>query len=379
VNPDPTLSTAGGVPDRAYHPIVMSRPRLLTALLAVLAVAGAACSSDSKSDGAQQSSEGVVPSGADPSAVSQTTQGPVRLATSDVVTGLDTVWSMAFDRDGKLWFTERSGRVRRQGDEPETIEGVVEEGESGLMGIAFDRAGRRYLWYTTANDNRLVRYDAPGAPPTVLVSGLKKAQIHDGGRLAVGPDGALYVGTGDASERDLAQDDKSLNGKVLRVDTTTGQASIFSKGHRNVQGLCFAASGRFLATEHGPDRGDEINELRQGMNGGWPGTTGNGIKNWTPTIAPAGCAVYEADLIPGWKGSMLFVTLKEKDLRRLTFNADGSVASEEILFDDTFGRLRDVVVAPDGSVYIATSNKDGRGSPLAGDDRIIRIAPAGSR
>jgi glucose/arabinose dehydrogenase len=266
--------------------------------------------------------------------------------------------------------------VRRQGDAPETIDGVVEQGESGLMGIAFDRAGRRYLWYTTANDNRLVRYDAPGAPPAVLVSGLKKAQIHDGGRLAVGPDGALYVGTGDAAQSNLAQDDQSLNGKILRVDTTTGQASVFSKGHRNVQGLCFAASGRFLATEHGPDRGDEVNELSQGLNGGWPGTTGNGIKNWTPTIAPAGCAIYEADLIPGWKGSMLFVTLKDKDLRRLTFNPDGSVASEEILFDDAFGRLRDVVVAPDGSVYVATSNKDGRGSPLAGDDRIIRIAPA---
>ncbi len=92
------------------------------------------------------------------------------------------------------------------------------------MGIAFDGAGRRYLWYTTATDNRLVRYDAPGTPPAVLVSGLKKAQIHDGGRLALGPDGAIYVGTGDASERDLAQDDRSLNGKVLRVDTTTGQA-----------------------------------------------------------------------------------------------------------------------------------------------------------
>jgi aldose sugar dehydrogenase len=353
----------------------MSRPRLRTVLVAALVAAGA-CSSDSGSEAEQKSSEGVVPP-VNSTVVTQTPQGPVRLATSDVVTGLDTPWSMTFDRDGKLWFTERSGRVRRQGDSPETIDGVVEDGESGLMGIAFDRDGRRYLWYTTATDNRLVRYDAPGAPGKVLVSGLKKAQIHDGGRLAIGPDGALYVGTGDAAERDLAQDDRSLNGKVLRVDTTSGQASIFSKGHRNVQGLCFSASGRFLSTEHGPDRGDEINDLRQGYNGGWPGTSGNGIKNWTPTIAPAGCAVYEADLIPGWKGSLLFVTLKDQDLRRLTFNADGSVASEEILFNETFGRLRDVVVAPDGSIYVATSNKDGRGSPLAGDDRIIRIAPAG--
>jgi glucose/arabinose dehydrogenase len=356
----------------------MGRHPVRIAVLAAIALAGA-CSSSSGSgpEPPPQSSEGVVPGGDNPAAVSQTTQGPVRLATSDIATGLDTPWSMAFDRDGKLWFTERPGRVRRLGDPPQTVDGVVEQGESGLMGIAFDRAGRRYLWYTTDNDNRLVRYDAPGGPPAVVVSGLKKAQIHDGGRLALGPDGALYVGTGDAAQPELAQDDRSLNGKILRVDTATGQAAIFSKGMRNPQGLCFASGGRFLSTEHGPDRGDEINELRQGFNGGWPRTTGNGIKNWTPTIAPAGCAVYDADLIPGWKGSMLFVTLKDQDLRRLTFNPDGSVAGEEILFNDKFGRLRDVVVAPDGSVYIATSNKDGRGSPLAGDDRIIRIAPAG--
>lgn len=340
------------------------------AVLAAVAVVAAACSTD---DG-NESSGGVVPS--DTTGVTQTAEGPVRLATSDLATGLDTPWSMAFDKEGKLWFTERPGRVRRLGDAPETVPGVVETGESGLMGIAFDRLGRRYLWYTTATDNRLVRYDAPGAAPAVVVSGVRKAVVHDGGRLALGPDGALYVGTGDASEPDLAQDDGSLNGKVLRVDTTTGQAAVFSKGHRNVQGLCFAASGRFLSTEHGPDRGDEVNELKAGANYGWPGTTGNGIKNWTPTIAPAGCAVYDADLIPGWKGSMLFVTLKDQDLRRLTFNADGSVAAEEVLFDGTFGRLRDVVVAPDGSVYVATSNKDGRGDALSGDDRIIRIAPA---
>jgi glucose/arabinose dehydrogenase len=353
----------------------MGRHRALIVVFAV--VVTGACSSDPDSEGAaERRTPGEVAVPGETTTVTETAQGPVRLATSDVATGLDTPWSMAFDRDGKLWFTERPGRVRRLGDEPETVDGVVEQGESGLHGIAFDNVGRRYLYFTAADDNRVVRFDAPGAPPTVLVSGIRKAQIHDGGRMALGPDGALYIGTGDAAQPNLAQDDGSLNGKVLRLDTTTGKAAVFSKGHRNVQGLCFAPGGRFLATEHGPERGDEVNELRQGFNGGWPGTTGNGIKNWTPTIAPAGCAVYDADLIPGWKGSMLFVTLKDKDLRRLTFNSDGSVASEEILFNNTFGRLRDVVVAPDGSVYIATSNKDGRGDPLAGDDRIIRIAPA---
>jgi glucose/arabinose dehydrogenase len=350
------------------------RRHRLAVVVCTLALLAGAC--DSGSDDSKESSGAVVPPG-ETTTVTQTAQGPVRLATSDIATGLDTPWAMTFDRDGKLWFTERPGRVRKLGDQPETVDGVVESGESGLHGIAFDREGRRYLYFTAADDNRVVRSDTPGAKPTVLVSGIRKAQIHDGGRMVIGPDGALYIGTGDAAQQNLAQDDASLNGKVLRLDTATGKAAVFSKGHRNVQGLCFAASGRFLQTEHGPDRGDEVNELREGLNGGWPGTSGNGIKNWTPTIAPAGCAVYDADLIPGWKGSMLFVTLKDKDLRRLSFNADGSVASEEILFNNTFGRLRDVIVAPDGSVYVSTSNKDGRGDPLSGDDRIIRIAPAG--
>jgi glucose/arabinose dehydrogenase len=354
----------------------MPRHPVRAAVLAVIAVLAGACSSGSGSTEAERSPGEVLPGGG-ATAVSQTPQGPVRLVTSDVVTKLDTPWSMTFDGEGHLWFTERPGRVRRLGDAPETVDGAVEQGEGGLHGVAFDRVGRRYLYFTSATDNRLVRSDAPGAPPVVLVSGIRKAVIHDGGRLAFGPDGALYIGTGDASQADLAQDDGSFNGKILRLDTTTGQAAVWSKGHRNVQGLCFAPGGRFLSTEHGPDRGDEINDLHQGDNGGWPAETGNGIKNYTPTIAPAGCAVYDADLIPGWKGSMLFVTLKERDLRRLTFNPDGSVASEEILFDNTFGRLRDVVVAPDGSVYVATSNQDGRGSPLAADDRIIRIAPGG--
>jgi glucose/arabinose dehydrogenase len=305
---------------------------------------------------------------------SQTAQGPVRLQASEVVKRLDTPWSLAFDPEGGLWFTERPGRVTRVGDPPQTVPGVAEQTEAGLFGITFDRAGRRWLYYSTANDNRIVRYD--GANPTVIVSGLQRGQIHDGGRLALGPDGAIYAGTGDASQSALAQDDNSFNGKILRIDPDSGATEVFSTGHRNVQGLCFAPGGRFLSTEHGPDRGDEVNDLHRGDNGGWPQVTGNGIKNWTPTIAPAGCTIYNADLIPGWKGSMLFVTLKGQDLRRLTFNPDGSVAGEEILFDNVFGRLRDVVVGPDGALYVATSNQDGRGLPKPDDDRILRIAPA---
>jgi len=302
--------------------------------------------------------------------------GPVRLEARDVVTGLDTVWSLAWDPAGALWWTERGGTLTKQGGRAITIDGVSQQGESGLMGLEFDRDGRIYLMYTTASDNRIVRRERDGSGERVLVDGLRKAAIHDGGRIRFGPDGALYAGTGDASDTSLPQNDSSQNGKILRIDPQSGSTTNVAKGYRNSQGLCFARDGRFFTTEHGPSQGDEINLIRPGSNGGWPGETGNGIKNWTPTIAPAGCVVYEADLIPQWKGSLLFVTLKDQDLRRLTFASDGSVADEEILFDGRWGRLRDVAVGPDGAVYLATSNKDSRGSPKSGDDRIIRLAPA---
>jgi glucose/arabinose dehydrogenase len=252
---------------------------------------------------------------------------------------------------------------------------VVEQGESGLLGLEIDDQGRFYVMYTTATDNRIARLATLDADPEVLVDGIRKAAIHDGGRLRFGPDGTLFAGTGDAGDTSLPPKADTLNGKILAIDTTTKKATVFTKGHRNPQGLCFDAAGRFLSTEHGPDRGDEINVIVQGKDYGWPDSAGDGIKNWTPTIAPAGCVVYDADLIPQWKGSMLFTTLKEQDLRRLTFAADGSVSGEEVLYDGEYGRLRDVAVAPDGSVYLATSSRDGRGSPTDVDDRILRIAP----
>ncbi len=300
--------------------------------------------------------------------------GPGTLRVTEVARGLDTVWAMAFDPEGRLWFTERGGRLTRLGEAARPVEGVVESGEGGLMGLEIDRQGRIFLMYTSATDNRVVRLE-PDGTQTVLVEGIAKAGIHNGGRLRLGPDGALYAATGDAGMPQLAPDPASRNGKVLRLDPGGGPAQVFSRGHRNVQGLCTGSGGRLLATEHGPDRGDEVNILSAGFDGGWPASVGTGIRNYTPTIAPAGCAVYTGGLIPGWQGSLLFVTLKGQDLRRLTLGADGSVTGEEILFDGELGRLRDVAVAPDGSVYLATSNRDGRGSPAAADDRILRVAP----
>ena len=311
-----------------------------------------------------------------PSSPTTVTAGKARLQVSTIARNLDTVWALAWDRDGKLWYTERPGRLTRLGDQPRTIANVAQNGEAGLMGLEIDQQGRIFLMYTSRDDNRIVRLESNGSQ-TVLVKGIRAASIHDGGRLRIGPDGMLYATTGDAANGNLARPNSgALNGRILRIDPNTGTFSVFSTGHRNPQGLCFAPDGRLFSTEHGPDRGDEINIITEGSDGGWPDTTGNGIHTYTPTIAPAGCTFYTADLIPQWKGSLLFVTLKDNSLRRLTFNADGAVAGEEVLFKGQFGRLRDVSVGPDGAVYIATSSRDGRGNPTSEDDRILKLAPA---
>ncbi len=142
-----------------------------------------------------------------------------------------------------------------------------------------------------------------------------------------------------------------------------------------MQGICQDTAGRVYVTEHGPDFGDEVGLLPKGLDGGWPGTSGNSDKNYTPTIAPAGCVIYGGTAF-AWRGSILFVTLKDSSLRRVGIGADGRVTgSEQILIKGDLGRLRDIAVGPDGTVYLATSNKDGRGSPRAGDDRIVKLVP----
>ncbi|MDQ3641212.1 MAG: PQQ-dependent sugar dehydrogenase [Actinomycetota bacterium] len=306
---------------------------------------------------------------------SQPRPATVELQVTEVARGLEVPWSLAWDPGGALWFTQRTGALTRLNGPSRDIAGVTPIGEGGLMGLEIDRQGRMFVMYTGAQDNRIVRLEPDGSQK-VLVSGIARASIHDGGRLRFGPDGTLYAATGDAAQPNLAPDPSSLNGKVLRVDPENGGATVFSRGHRNPEGLCFAPGGRFLSTEHGPTGNDEVNVLSQGFDGGWPGTSGNGIRNYSPSVAPAGCVVYSADLIPQWKGSMLFGTLRGEGLRRITFAADGSVASEEVLYEDTYGRIRDVAVGPDGAVYFTTSNRDGRGSLRSGDDRIMRIGPS---
>ena len=343
------------------------------------------------------------------------------LTTEVVTTGLDTVWELAWGPDGFIWMTERGGRISRvdpQNGARSTVGqvDVAEIGEGGLMGLTFHPDFATQPWVYVAHtlvssgstQNRVIRMRYNGtslAAPEVIVQGIAGSSIHNGSRLAVGPDRFLYVTTGDASDAAVAQNRESLAGKILRL-TLDGQAApgnpfgtrVFSYGHRNPQGLVFATNGTLYITEHGPSDNDEVNRVEVGRNYGWPNVHGRcdgdigpaelsfcsanavvePIAMWTPTIAPAGVGYYDHTLIPGFRRSLLFATLKDATLYRLQLSSDGrSVESTETLFAGEFGRLRAVLVAPDGSIYIGTSNRDGRGTPMPNDDRIIRIRPRG--
>ena len=363
--------------------------RLLCALLAAAVVAGCGSSSDEAGIEPARSrrprSEPAAPSEPAPPAESGAADGtePVQLEVTEVARDLDTVWSLAWDPQGQLWYTERPGRLSRLDGPTTEIEGVVESGEAGLMGLEIDEQGRLFLMYSAADENRVVRLEPDGSQ-TVLVDGIGLGGIHDGGRIRFGPDGSLFVSTGDTGDSDLAQDPESLSGKILQVDPDTGETSIFSTGHRNAQGLCFAPDGRFYSTEHGPSEGDEINLLTEGLNGGWPEVVGNGLQNYTPTIAPAGCVYYDAELIPQWRGSLLFVTLKDQSLRRLTLGEDGSVTGEEVLIP---GRLRPAARRRrragrrrlPGDVEPGRARQPGRGRRSHPADRAALLAATAAR
>lgn len=330
------------------------------------------------------------------------------LRVETVATGLDTIWEMRFLPDGDLLLSERPGRIVKV----ELPEGTVvpvgqvptqESGEGGLMGLALDPdyPGEPFIYvaYTYQQGggtfNRLSRFAFNGSSlgaETVLVNGIPGSSIHDGARVAFGPDGFLYMTTGDAANADLAQNASSLAGKVLRM-TKSGAAApgnptagsrVFTLGHRNPQGLAFhPTTGQPFVTEHGPDRDDEVNRLQAGRNYGWPvvgGSPGDprfvdALRSWTPTIAPAGALFFTGTGIPDWRGSFLFVTLKGQDLRRLipADQAFSAVAAEQIFLNERFGRLRAIAQGADGALYLGTSNRDGRGTVRDGDDRILRI------
>ena len=340
-------------------------------------------------------------------------QGPDDFEVETYLTGLEVPWDMNFAEDGSLYYTERIGRLTRVSEQKKilatanTFSDLRVEGEGGLMGMALDPdfINNRYLfvcysaWDNEERINRVVRYTETPENLTdeqVILDKLPGSGAHNGCRLAFGPDGFLYISTGDAFRQDEAQDSTYLGGKILRIakdgsipgDNPYANA-VWSLGHRNPQGLAFDQEGRLFVTEHGPEKNDELNLIQKGGNYGWPAVTGNSANEdfiqplqsyySNSTIAIAGLDIYEGDLFP-WQGNLLFVSLKAGRFYRLELNADGSFAQDEILLDrnenSSFGRLRDVEVAPDGSVYLATSNiNDRNNNPDPSDDRIIRLLP----
>lgn len=348
-------------------------------------------------------------------AAAETTPG---IIVESFVAGLDTPWDLAWGPDGRIWVSERFGRISRVDPADGSVEvageleEVFENGESGLMGLAFhpdfDAQPYVYAAHTYRGPrglrNRLVRMRWDGerlGDPQALLDDIPGAGNHDGSRLAVGPDGFLYMTTGDASAQRHPHDLDSPAGKILRLTLEGGPAPgnpfgsiVYSFGHRNPQGLAFHAGTGFLyATEHGPDRADEVNRIVAGGDYGWPEVRGacdaggdearycsehdvvEPLWEWTPTVGISGLAIYEDGPIADWRNSLLATSLRGGTLFRLPLPGDGTRVGEPEAVFGGVGRLRDVLVAPDGTVYVATSNRDGRGRPAEDDDRILVIRP----
>lgn len=313
---------------------------------------------------------------------------------------LDVPWDMAFLPGGDLLVTERSGTVRRLGASPAaiTLPSVLEIGEGGLMGMAlhpnFAENHFVYLYFTTAangNENRVVRFRLEGnqlIQDRTILEGIPAAEIHDGGQVAFGPDGMLYVSTGDANDRPAAQDRNSLAGKTLRLtpdggiptDNPFGNA-VWSYGHRNAQGLAWDDKGRMWATEHGRSGVlsgyDELNLIQKGGNYGWPDIQGDATQSgMIPPVRHSGADVTWAPSGMAFlNGKLYFAGLRGAALYEATLDADGRITRFRELLKGTYGRLRAVVVGPDGLLYISTSNRDGRGTPRENDDKILRVRP----
>ncbi len=310
----------------------------------------------------------------------------------DVVTNLEVPWGIAFLPDGSALIAERdsaavkhlspSGVVRNVGE----VAGVAPRGEGGLLGLA--TSGQTvFAYFTAEDDNRVVRMNFDGVALTgqePVLTGIPAGSIHDGGRIAFGPDGNLYIATGDSGDVGLAQDLSSLGGKILRIrpdgsippDNPDPSSPVWSYGHRNIQGLAWDAGDRLWATEFGANAWDELNLIEAGGNYGWPLAEGRGdipglinpVLQWsTAEASPSGLAY--------WGESLWMAALRGQRLYQIPVGPDGAAGEPVALFTGRYGRLRTVVAAPDGTLWFTTSNRDGRGSPRDGDDRILQFQP----
>lgn len=309
----------------------------------------------------------------------------------DVTTGLNSPWDVVFVHGAALISERDTGRIVELGDDGSTREvgavpGVVHAGEGGLLGLAVDGQARLYAYSTAQDGNRIQRFTLTGEPGSfavgeaeTILDRLPSAGNHNGGRIAFGPDGMLYAGVGDAGVRDRAQDPASLSGKILRMtpdgdipaDNPDPDSLVYTCGHRNVQGLAWTADGTMFASEFGQDTWDELNVIVPGGNYGWPVVEGAGgggdfidpVQQWNPDDAsPSGIAVVG--------GTVFVANLRGEVLRSVPVAAPGTSTEH---YSGAYGRLRAVVPAPDGTLWVLTNNTDGRGVPRDGDDRLVSV------
>jgi aldose sugar dehydrogenase len=343
--------------------------------------------------------------------------GTVSVGVEEIATGLEAPWGIGFLPDGSIMISERPGRLRivREGrlspDPVATLE-VAPSSEGGLLGLAlhpdFDSNRLFYLYYTVRKQgrpvNRVERWrlseDARQASAElVIIDDIPAAQYHNGGRLRFGPDGMLYVGTGDAGTPQISQDVSSPAGKILRLtpdgdvpeDNPFPGQPAFVTGIRNTQGFDWWDDTTLIVTDHGPSgemgrRGhDEVSVARAGDNLGWPNIYGcqtregmvTPLLTWERAVPPGGAAIYRGEAIPEWRDSLIIGSLRSVHLHRVVLTSDNPPRLErhEVYFPEELGRLREVTVGPDNELYVTTSNCDGRGNCGSDKDKLLRVVP----
>lgn len=323
------------------------------------------------------------------SATSRATEDSTKVTT--VADGLDVPWSVAFHEGTALVSERDSGDVLELDDSGASrvigsVQSAQARGEGGLLGIAVHE-GFLYAYLTTDEDNRIMRFELTGeagslglGEPELVLEGIPAAGFHNGGRIAFGPDETLYATTGDAGDGQNAQDLDSLSGKILRMtpdgsvpEDNPFNSLVYSYGHRNPQGIAWDEEGRMYASEFGQNTWDELNVIKAGSNYGWPEVEGvadddeyvDPVQQWEPAEAsPSGIAIAN--------GSIYIANLRGERLRQVPLDDLGSSTEH---FVGEYGRLREVAVTPEGTLWVLTNNTDGRGDPGPKDDRILQLDP----
>jgi len=318
-----------------------------------------------------------------------------------VIENLDTPWELAFLPEGDMLVTERDGKVLRinaGSKDSIIISGVANRGEGGLLGLALDPNFSEnkyiYLYLTTQNSsiitNQVERYTLDGSSVsdrTIIIKDIPGSTNHDGGRIAFGPDGKLYITTGDVGVEKNAQDTNSLAGKILRINSDGTIPSdnpfnnaTYSYGHRNAQGIIWDENGELWATEHGRSGAqtgyDELNKIVAGNNYGWPTIQGNETKEGmvAPQIHSGGSETWAPAGIAYLNNHVMFAGLRGESIYAADIS-NGTAKDLKKYLSSVYGRLRTVIVGPDGMLYILTNNRDGRGTAKSGDDKIIKVSP----